>query len=115
MVASAAVNTSLTFTNLLPPSKNVRVVSGGIEVLESGEYFITFAAFSTSAVTYTINAEGFTQTVPSSDNRAIASLVHYLRRGDMVTVTATTAGETTINAALSVAKISSRFSEKDFY
>ncbi|MCM3184779.1 hypothetical protein [Priestia megaterium] len=113
-LTGAALSTPLTFTNLLSPSKNVRVVSGGIEVLESGEYFITFAAFSTLAVTYTINAGGVTQTIPSSDNRATASLVHYLRRGDMVTVTATTTGGTTINAVLSVAKISSCFSKKDF-
>ena len=118
------VITPLTLTNLLSPSENVRAVSGGIEVLESGEYFISFAAFFTSTaaapiVSYTINAGGFTQPVSSSANRATASLVRYLRRGDTVTVTATVttaAGTTTtINAALTVAKISSRFSEKDFY
>ncbi|WP_421535774.1 hypothetical protein [Priestia sp. D3YE.R1] len=120
-ITGAAVNTPLTFTNLLSPSKNVRVVSNGIEVLESGEYFISFTAFSTSTpatstVTYTINAGGFTQTVTSSSGTATISLLRHLRRGDTVTVTATTAGTTTtINAALTVAKISSRFSEKDFY
>ncbi|MFE4092409.1 hypothetical protein ACFX4K_14125 [Priestia sp. YIM B13484] len=122
-VAGGAVNTPLTLNNLLSPSKNVRVVPSGIEVLESGEYFISFLAFFTStptgsAVSYTINAGGFTQPVSSSANRATASLVRYLRRGDTVTVTATVttaAGTTTINAALTVAKISSRFSEKDFY
>ncbi|MBX4163071.1 MULTISPECIES: hypothetical protein [Priestia] len=123
-ITGTAVNTPLTFTNLLSPSENVRVVSSGIEVLESGEYFISFLAFftpvlATTTVSYTINAGGFTQTVPSSADRATASLVRYLRRGDTVTVTATVttaAGTTTtINAALTVAKISSRFSEKDFY
>ncbi|PGY48496.1 hypothetical protein COE35_23805 [Priestia megaterium] len=114
-ITGAALSTPLTFTNLLSPSKNVRVVSDGIEVLESGKYFITFAAFSDQSVIYTINAGGFTQTVTSSDNRATASLVRYLRRGDTVTVTAKTTAATTINAALTVAKISSRFSEKDFY
>ncbi|KJL06132.1 hypothetical protein [Priestia aryabhattai] len=122
-ITGTAVNTPLTFTNLLSPSENVRVVSSGIEVLESGEYFISFLVFftpvlATTTVSYTINAGGFTQTVPSSADRATASLVRYLRRGDTVTVTATVttaAGTTTINAALTVAKISSRFSEKDFY
>ncbi|MCM3772880.1 hypothetical protein M3225_20730 [Priestia aryabhattai] len=118
-ITGAAVNTPLTFTNLLSPSKNVRVVSGGIEVLESGEYFISFTAFSTPplnpTVTYTINAGGFTQTVTSSAGTATISLVRYLRRGDTVTVTATTTAATTINATLTVAKISSRFSKKDFY
>lgn len=116
-ITGAALITPLTFTNLLSPSKNVRIVPSGIEVLESGEYFITFAAFSTpnaANVTYTISAGGFTQTVPSSADRATASLVRYLRRGDTVTVTATTTGGTTINAVLSVAKISSCFSKKDF-
>ncbi|PAK49509.1 hypothetical protein [Priestia megaterium] len=115
----APVITPLTLTNLLSPSENVRAVSGGIEVLESGEYFISFAAFSTSPVTYTINAGGFTQTVTSSSGTATISLLRHLRRGDTVTVTATVttpAGTiTTINATLTVAKISSRFSEKDFY
>jgi hypothetical protein len=119
-ITGTAANTPLTFTNLLSPSKNVRVVPGGIEVLESGEYFISFTAsytpiLATTTVTYTINAGGFTQTVTSSAGTATISLVRYLRRGDTVTVTATTTGATTINAALTVAKISSRFSKKDFY
>jgi len=122
-VVGSTVNTPLIFTNLLSPSKNVRVVPGGIEVLESGEYFISFTAFSTpatSTVTYTINAGSFTQTVTSSSGTATISLLRHLRRGDTVTVTATVTpavGTTTtiINAALTVAKISSRFSKKDFY
>ncbi|MEH7584834.1 hypothetical protein [Priestia megaterium] len=123
-ITGAAVNTPLTFTNLLSPSENVRVVPSGIEVLESGEYFISFTAFSTSTpagstVTYTINAGGFTQTVTSSSGTATISLLRHLRRGDTVTVTATVTAIpgtiTTINAALTVAKISSRFSKKDFY
>ncbi|MGG1070583.1 hypothetical protein ABE178_12180 [Priestia megaterium] len=119
-ITGAAVNTPLTFTNLLSPSENVRAVSGGIEVLESGEYFISFTASSTSAaaaVTYTINAGGFIQTVtsPAGTGTATISLLRHLRRGDTVTVTVTTTGATTINAALTVAKISSRFSKKDFY
>ncbi|MBU8852979.1 hypothetical protein BGM24_13430 [Bacillus sp. FJAT-26377] len=116
---AAATTVTLPLTTLISPSRNVNVaLNGGLTVLESGEYFITFTASSTSAaatVTYTINAGGFTQTVTSSAGTATASLVRYLRRGDTVTVTATTTGSTTINAALSVAKISSRFSEKDFY
>ncbi|MDC7770276.1 hypothetical protein POL88_15195 [Priestia megaterium] len=119
----APVTTPLTLTNLLSPSENVRAVSGGIEVLESGEYFISFTAFSTSTlaattVSYTINAGGFTQIITPSAGTATASLLRYLRRGDTVTVTATVtaaSGTTTINATLSVAKVSSRFSEKDFY
>jgi len=123
-ITGTAVNTPLTFTNLLSPSENVRVIPSGIEVLESGEYFISFTAFSTSApatstVTYTINAGGFTQTVTSSSGTATISLLRHLRRGDTVTVTATVTAVpgtiTTINAALTVAKISSRFSKKDFY
>ncbi|GAB1768999.1 hypothetical protein [Priestia megaterium] len=121
-ITAATVNTpiTLTLTNLLSPSKNVRGVAGGIEVLESGEYFISFTASSTSAaaaVTYTINAEGFIQTVtsPAGTGTATISLVRHLRRGDAVTVTAMATAPTTINATLSVAKVSSRFSEKDFY
>ena len=119
----AAVTTPLTL-NLLSPSENVRAVSGGLEVLESGEYFISFAAFSTSTsatttVSYTINAGGFTQTITPTAGTATASFLRYLRRGDTVTVTATVtataATTTTINASLTVAKISSRFSKKDFY
>ncbi|WP_368896260.1 hypothetical protein [Priestia megaterium] len=122
-ITGATVNTPLTLTNLLSPSENVRVASNGIEVLESGEYFISFTAFSTpatSTVTYTINVGSFTQTVTSSSGTATISLLRHLRRGDTVTVTATVTpavGTTTtiINAALTVAKISSRFSKKDFY
>ncbi|PFB03859.1 hypothetical protein CN383_07255 [Priestia megaterium] len=95
---------------------------GGLTILESGKYFITFTATASStlpipSVTYTINAGGFVQTVtsPAGTGTATISLVRYLRRGDTVTVTATTAAGTTINATLSVAKISSRFSEKDFH
>ncbi|WP_349346749.1 hypothetical protein [Priestia megaterium] len=119
------VITPLTLTNLLSPSENVRAVSGGIEVLESGEYFISFAAFfnSTAAVapivSYTINAGGFTQTITPTAGTATSALLRYLRRGDTVTVTATVTATpvttTTVNAALTVAKISSRFSKKDFY
>lgn len=121
-ITAATVNTpiTLTLTNLLSPRKNVRGVSGGIEVLESGEYFISFTASSTPAgpaVTYTINAGGFIQTVtsPAGTGTATISLVRHLRRGDAVTVTAMATAPTTINATLSVAKVSSRFSEKDFY
>ncbi|MEQ7804265.1 hypothetical protein C2I27_04635 [Priestia megaterium] len=115
---------TLPLNTLVSPNRNVSVApGGGLTVLESGKYFITFSATSTpdtSTVTYTINAGGFTQTVTSSAGRATASLVRHLRRGDTVTVTATAvptvAGTpTTINATLSVAKVSSRFSEKDFY
>ncbi|PVE74497.1 hypothetical protein [Priestia megaterium] len=115
------VTTPLTL-NLLSPSENVRVVSGGLEVLERGEYFISFTAFSTpaaSTVTYTINTGGFTQTITPTAGTATASFLRYLRRGDTVTVTATVTAAadttTTINATLSVAKVSSRFPEKDFY
>jgi len=125
-ITGTAPNTPLTFTNLLSPSENVRVVPNGIEVLESGEYFISFTAsytpvLASTTVTYTINVGGFTQTITStaSTGTATASFLRYLRRGDTVTGTATVttaAGTTTtINAILSVAKISSRFSEKDFY
>jgi hypothetical protein len=118
----AAVTTPLTL-NLLSPSENVRAVSGGLEVLVSGEYFISFTAFfapvAGTTVTYTINAGGFTQTITPIAGTATAALLRHLRRGDTVTVTATVttpAGTiTTINATLTVAKVSSRFSEKDFY
>ncbi|GAB1802685.1 hypothetical protein [Priestia megaterium] len=109
---------TLPLNTLVAPSRNVSVASGGgLTVLESGKYFIIFTASSTLTVTYTINAGGFTQTVTSSSGTATVSLLRYLRRGDTVTVTATpTAGTpNTINASLSVAKVSSRFSEKDFY
>ncbi|AJI25024.1 hypothetical protein H8R29_11665 [Priestia megaterium] len=122
--AGVPVTTPLTL-NLLSPSENVRVVSGGLEVLERGEYFISFTAFFTSTaavaptVTYTINAGGFTQTITPTAGTATASFLRYLRRGDTVTVTATVTAAvgppTTINATLTVAKVSSRFSEKDFY
>ncbi|MEW4229119.1 hypothetical protein [Priestia megaterium] len=118
----AAVITPLTL-NLLSPSENVRVVSGGLEVLERGEYFISFTAFfapvAGTTVSYTINVGGFTQTITPTAGTATASFLRYLRRGDTVTVTATVTAAagttTTINATLSVAKVSSRFSEKDFY
>jgi hypothetical protein len=120
-ITGTAANTPLTFTNLLSPSKNVRVVPSGIEVLESGEYFISFTAFfppiGGTTVTYTINAGGSTQTIVATAGTTTTSLVRYLRRGDTVTATVTAAvgTTTTINAALTVAKISSRFSKKDFY
>ncbi|MCM3195302.1 hypothetical protein [Priestia megaterium] len=114
---------TLPLNNLVSPSRNISVApGGGLTILESGKYFITFTATASStlpipSVTYTINAGGFVQTVtsPAGTGTATISLVRYLRRGDTVTVTATTAAGTTINATLSVAKISSRFSEKDFY
>lgn len=122
---TAAVPATIPLTlNLLSPSENVRVVSGGLEVLERGEYFISFTAFfapvAGTTVTYTINAGGFTQIITPTAGTATASFLRYLRRGDTVTVTVTTSTTgapttTTINATLTVAKISSRFSEKDFY
>ncbi|MED3917107.1 hypothetical protein [Priestia megaterium] len=68
------------------------------------------------AVTYTINAGDFIQTVtsPTGTGTATISFIRHLRRGDTVTVTATATAPTTINATLSVAKISSHFSKKDF-
>ncbi|MCL6709554.1 hypothetical protein M8R20_21430 [Pseudomonas sp. R2.Fl] len=123
----APVSTPLTLTNLLSPSENVRVISSGLEVLESGNYFITFTASfppvppptAPTTITYAINAGGFTQTITDSIGTTAISLVRHLRKGDTVTVTATvTAADdtiTTINATLFVAKVSSRFSEKDFY
>ncbi|CAK8584569.1 hypothetical protein [Priestia megaterium] len=119
-ITTGTTTVTLPLNTLVSPSRNVRVApGGGLTVLEGGKYFITFSATSTpdaSAVTYTINAGGSTQTITSSSGSATISLVRYLRRGDTVTVSALpTAAGIAINATLTVAKVSSRFSEKDFY
>ncbi|MCM3544076.1 hypothetical protein [Priestia megaterium] len=124
ITTTGTTTVTLPLNTLVSPSRNVRVSpGGGLTVLESGKYFITFTAsfpaFVGTTVTYTINAGGFTQTITNSTGTATTSLVRYLRRGDTVTVTAAVsttspATTTTINAALQVSKVASRSSEKDF-
>ncbi|MBY0073794.1 hypothetical protein ACLZHR_16570 [Priestia aryabhattai] len=124
ITTTGTTTVTLPLNTLVSPSNNVRVApGGGLTVLESGKYFISFTAsfvpFLGTAVTYTINAGSFTQTITDSTGTATISLVRYLRRGDTVTVTASVVTAlpvtpTTINAALQVSKVASRSSETDF-